>query len=223
MFELFSCFSSARLDERSSILARTRACPPIWTCDPRSAEKTRFSNLANRGAPASQRVRGMVGCGERADSRLQNYMRATRSWYFPVQINNPATRISSSAMAQSKSDTLKVEDCSKAPEDLETGISDPQINSELAQYLLARHGTIDLVPLPSASPEDPLNWPRWKKNSQVLLVAFHAMITTFMAAGIIPAFPTFAKMYGVSISEASYLTSVQVSIHTLTALPHSLA
>lgn len=29
-------------------------------------------------------------------------------------------------------------------------------------YLLARHGTVDLVPLPSMDPADPLNWPAWK-------------------------------------------------------------
>ena len=30
------------------------------------------------------------------------------------------------------------------------------------QYLLQRHGTLELNPKPSADPEDPLNWPSWK-------------------------------------------------------------
>lgn len=29
-------------------------------------------------------------------------------------------------------------------------------------YLIERHGTLDLDPLPGVSPADPLNWPAWK-------------------------------------------------------------
>ena len=36
------------------------------------------------------------------------------------------------------------------------------------EYLLARHGTLDLDPLPSASPADPYNWPRWKVRHNVV-------------------------------------------------------
>jgi len=89
--------------------------------------------------------------------------------------------------------------------------SDSPISEDHKNYLLRRHGTLKLNPLPSSSPEDPLNWPARKKNTQVLMVAFHAMMTTFMTAGIIPGFHTFAEKYGTSIEEASYLTSVQVS------------
>lgn len=87
----------------------------------------------------------------------------------------------------------------------------PSLGLEHEAYLLQRHGTIDLVPLPSANPEDPLNWPDWKKNTQILMVAFHAMMTTFTAAAIIPAFIPFAKLYDVSVTSATYLTGVQVS------------
>ena len=30
------------------------------------------------------------------------------------------------------------------------------------EYLLQRHGTLDLDPMPSADPADPYNWPQWK-------------------------------------------------------------
>jgi len=79
------------------------------------------------------------------------------------------------------------------------------------QYLMMRHGTLELDPLPSSSPRDPLNWPIWKKDVHVLMVAFHAMMTTFTAASIIPGFHSFALKYGTSIEQASYLTSAQVS------------
>jgi hypothetical protein len=94
-------------------------------------------------------------------------------------------------------------------------IEDPSqtstINDDRDEYLLIRHGTLELNPLPSSSPKDPFNWPIWKKNVHVLMVAFHAMLTTFTAACIIPGFHSFALKYGTSIEQASYLTSAQVS------------
>jgi hypothetical protein len=47
-----------------------------------------------------------------------------------------------------------------------------------------------------------------------LMVAVHSMVATFMAAGIIPAYETFAEDYGTSIHTATYLTSVQVGLLT---------
>ncbi|PLB47492.1 MFS general substrate transporter [Aspergillus steynii IBT 23096] len=60
------------------------------------------------------------------------------------------------------------------------------------------------------SPNNPRNWPQWKKNAQILVVAFHSMAATFMAAGIIPAYDTMAEEYNVTVPEASYLTSIQI-------------
>ena len=60
------------------------------------------------------------------------------------------------------------------------------------------------------SPQNPRNWPHWKKNAQILMVAFHSMMGTFMAAGIVPAYDAFAEEYNVTVPTATYLTSVQV-------------
>src|SRR5699024_398868 len=60
------------------------------------------------------------------------------------------------------------------------------------------------------SPRDPRNWPPWKKNAQILMAAFHSMMGTFMAAGVIPAYDAFAEQYNVTVPTASYLTSFQV-------------
>ncbi|GLB02171.1 hypothetical protein AtubIFM57258_003513 [Aspergillus tubingensis] len=60
------------------------------------------------------------------------------------------------------------------------------------------------------SPTNPQNWPVWKKNAQILMVAFHSMAATFMAAGIIPAYDIMAERYNVTVPQASYLTSVQI-------------
>lgn len=85
------------------------------------------------------------------------------------------------------------------------------ISEELKAYIVQRHGTLELDPLPSSSPQDPLNWPLWMKNMNMLMVAFHTMMATFSAAAIIPASSVFAEKYGISLHQASYLTSVQVS------------
>lgn len=67
------------------------------------------------------------------------------------------------------------------------------------------------------SPLNPRNWPLWKKNAQILMIAFHSMMSTFMAAGIVPAFDEFAEDYNVSVASASYLTSFQVSRYSLSS------
>jgi len=84
------------------------------------------------------------------------------------------------------------------------------ISEDLKAYIMQRHGTLELDPLPSASPEDPLNWPAWVKNTNIMMVAFHTMMCTLSAAAIIPASSVFAEKYGITHHQASYLTSAQV-------------
>lgn len=86
------------------------------------------------------------------------------------------------------------------------------LSEEHRDYLIQRHGTLDLEPLPSADPADPYNWPRWKKMANLVCVGFHATMTTFIAASIIPAYENIAEDLGCSIQRASYLTSLQIAI-----------
>ncbi|KAL4896853.1 major facilitator superfamily domain-containing protein [Aspergillus ambiguus] len=79
------------------------------------------------------------------------------------------------------------------------------------EYLLQRHGTLELDPLPSASNADPYNWPAWKKLANLILVAFHACMSTFTAS-IIPAYEEISIDLGVSMQRASYLTSLQIAV-----------
>ncbi|KAJ9500151.1 hypothetical protein LTR99_008399 [Exophiala xenobiotica] len=83
---------------------------------------------------------------------------------------------------------------------------------EHRDYLLARHGTLDLDPVPDMSDADPYNWPHWKKVVNLVLVAFHAMMATFTAASIQSAFENIAQDLGCSLQRASYLTSLQIAI-----------
>ncbi|KAL2793297.1 MFS general substrate transporter [Aspergillus keveii] len=69
---------------------------------------------------------------------------------------------------------------------------------------------VDLDSYAREDPGNPRNWPIWKKNAQILMVAFHSMSATFVAAGIIPAYETLAEEYGITVPQASYLTSAQI-------------
>ncbi|KAJ5724818.1 hypothetical protein N7493_006546 [Penicillium malachiteum] len=98
-------------------------------------------------------------------------------------------------------------------------IPDADLPTEIAQlskphrdYLLERHGTLNLDPIPAMDPADPYNWPEWKKTMNLILVAFHACMGTFAAAGIIPAYSDITEIYGVSTQSASYLTSLQIAV-----------
>lgn len=79
-------------------------------------------------------------------------------------------------------------------------------------YLIQRHGTLELDPIPGMGPADPYNWPEWKKMINLILVAFHACMGTFTAAAIIPAYSEIAEELGVGLQNASYLTSLQIAI-----------
>jgi hypothetical protein len=39
------------------------------------------------------------------------------------------------------------------------------LSFEHEQYLLQRHGTLDLDPVPQPEDADPYNWPQWKASS----------------------------------------------------------
>ncbi|KXT09188.1 hypothetical protein AC579_429 [Pseudocercospora musae] len=91
------------------------------------------------------------------------------------------------------------------------------LSQQHRDYLIQRHGTLDLDPVPSQDPADPYNWPsfmtlQWKKMANLVVVGFHAMMTTFIAASIIPAYEDIAEDFGTTITRASYLTSLQIMI-----------
>ncbi|KFY93913.1 hypothetical protein V498_04175 [Pseudogymnoascus sp. VKM F-4517 (FW-2822)] len=86
------------------------------------------------------------------------------------------------------------------------------LSTEHREYLLQRHGTLELDPIPSMSDADPYNWTSRKKIINLILVAFHACMSTFIAAAIIPAFQTMATDLGRPLQDITYLTSLQIAI-----------
>ena len=85
------------------------------------------------------------------------------------------------------------------------------ISPRHADYLLRRHGTLDLNPVPSDDPLQPLNWPTWRKDLYLTLYAFHGFMATLISSGLLPVVPILAKVYDKPVSTATYITSSMVS------------
>lgn len=50
----------------------------------------------------------------------------------------------------------------KATQSTHESMGSPTISKAHQDYLMERHGTLELDPLPSMDPADPYNWPAWK-------------------------------------------------------------
>jgi MFS family permease len=59
---------------------------------------------------------------------------------------------------------------------------------------------------------DPYNWPKRKKVTNLVLVAFHAMMGTFTAASIQSSFQNIAQDFHISLQKASYLVSIVIAV-----------
>lgn len=46
--------------------------------------------------------------------------------------------------------------------------SSTHLTAEHRDYLIRRHGTANLDPLPDPTDEDPYNWPKWKVRAAAL-------------------------------------------------------
>jgi MFS family permease len=78
-----------------------------------------------------------------------------------------------------------------------------------------KHGTgrnahIVLVPQPSDDPNDPLNWPQWKKEMIIILVSGAALMATAVYCTILPATLILAGYFDQSITEVSNSTGAHV-------------
>ncbi|CAK9441485.1 uncharacterized protein LODBEIA_P53530 [Lodderomyces beijingensis] len=85
-----------------------------------------------------------------------------------------------------------------------------ELTEEHKQYLIAKHGTYQLDPVPSMNDEDPLNWSKGVKYLQLGMVAFHGFMSTFCASGLVPSLGVLAGAFGITTATASYLIGVQI-------------
>ncbi|KAF2084862.1 putative cycloheximide resistance protein [Saccharata proteae CBS 121410] len=70
-----------------------------------------------------------------------------------------------------------------------------------------KHSHIILVPQPSDSPNDPLNWPLWRKDLILLIISFSASIVGAYGPMLGPGFVTIAAELGISVNTLSQSTS----------------
>ncbi|OJJ67810.1 hypothetical protein ASPBRDRAFT_78057 [Aspergillus brasiliensis CBS 101740] len=101
---------------------------------------------------------------------------------------------------------------SEAKSNLLEEFTEATLSPEHQEYLIKRHGRLDLDPIPAFGDADPYNWPIWEKVTNLILVGFHAMMATFIAAAIIPAYTVMAADLGKPVEDISYLTSLQIAI-----------
>jgi len=73
-----------------------------------------------------------------------------------------------------------------------------------------RDAHIVLVPQPSNDPNDPLNWPQWKKEMIIILVSGAALMATVVYCTILPATLILAGVFDQSITEVSNSTGAHV-------------
>ncbi|CAK9682474.1 MFS antiporter QDR3 [Candida parapsilosis] len=99
-------------------------------------------------------------------------------------------------------------------EELESASVDvePEISEEHKQYLIAKHGTYHLSPLPTMNDNDPLNWSNGMKFLQLGMVAFHGFMTTFLTTGLVPVAGVYAQKFNMPTSRIAYLISVQILV-----------
>ncbi|GAB1211564.1 hypothetical protein ATERTT37_000687 [Aspergillus terreus] len=71
-----------------------------------------------------------------------------------------------------------------------------RISKPHQEYLLERHGTLELDPIPSMDPADPYNWPGWKVNGvQFILYLFLGPETRYINGETDPKEPAWKREY----------------------------
>ncbi|KAJ5383809.1 hypothetical protein N7517_001720 [Penicillium concentricum] len=79
------------------------------------------------------------------------------------------------------------------------------------KYGTGKHSTVVLVPQPSNSPNDPLNWPQWKKNLIYVVLFFNSIIFSSIPPPVIaPSMVLMSMALKRSIKDITMLTAYQL-------------
>ncbi|KAG8928706.1 hypothetical protein FRC02_006581 [Tulasnella sp. 418] len=65
-----------------------------------------------------------------------------------------------------------------------------------------------LRPMPTNDPEDPLNWPRWKKYVTLAHVSAFYFLFTFLTTVTVPTFPALQEIFNATYAEINYTVAV---------------
>ncbi|KAI0401023.1 hypothetical protein F4802DRAFT_445092 [Xylaria palmicola] len=86
------------------------------------------------------------------------------------------------------------------------------------KYGNGKNATVELSPQPSEDPNDPLNWPLWKKNLNFIALLFMVAIAGAMKAALISVHGVLAVEEGIGYTNAVALTAVPLMISALAGM-----
>ncbi|KAJ2980678.1 hypothetical protein NUW58_g6883 [Xylaria curta] len=96
---------------------------------------------------------------------------------------------------------------------------DPKRN---LKYGTGKHAAIELSPQPSEDPNDPLNWPLWKKNLNFIALLSMVAVTGSMKTALLTVHNVIAVDEGVDRISAVALTAVPLMVSALAGMASSI-
>ena len=84
------------------------------------------------------------------------------------------------------------------------------LNVDGAKHSTGRDADIVLVPQPSNDPNDPLNWPQWKKEMCMVIISGAALMGTVIYCTILPAELILSDYFDQSLTQVSLATGSHV-------------
>ncbi|KAI1133237.1 hypothetical protein F5Y10DRAFT_131699 [Nemania abortiva] len=96
---------------------------------------------------------------------------------------------------------------------------DPKRN---LKYGVGKYSTVELSPQPSEDPNDPLNWPLWKKNLNFLALLAMVAVVGAMKTALVSVHSIIAGQEGVDYTSAVALTAVPLIVSALSGMASTI-
>ncbi|KAI3332396.1 hypothetical protein HD806DRAFT_193715 [Xylariaceae sp. AK1471] len=90
------------------------------------------------------------------------------------------------------------------------------------KYGTGKHAMVELSPQPSEDPNDPLNWPLWKKNLNFVALLSMVAIVGAMKTALVSVNGVLAQQEGVAYTAAVALTAVPLMISALAGMASTI-
>ncbi|KAI9706212.1 MAG: hypothetical protein M1820_004973 [Bogoriella megaspora] len=75
-----------------------------------------------------------------------------------------------------------------------------------------------LAPQPTNDPEDPLNWPSWRKQTALVQVSLISFLSLFSASLIVPTFVPLGKYLHRDLTDVAYVVSIFTAVTSISPL-----
>ncbi|KAI0391362.1 hypothetical protein F5Y17DRAFT_15347 [Xylariaceae sp. FL0594] len=86
------------------------------------------------------------------------------------------------------------------------------------KYGTGKYSTVELSPQPSDDPDDPLNWPKWKKNLHFFALVFMVGIVGVMKTALVCVHAVISGGQGINYTSAVALTAVPLMLSSLAGM-----